>query len=72
MVELSFTDKAPNKICDYIYDLASTFNRFYHDNKIISEENNDKKASWVNLISLTMKVLETGLELLGIETPERM
>ncbi|MDF2548549.1 MAG: arginyl-tRNA synthetase [Anaerosolibacter sp.] len=72
VVELSFTDKAPNKICDYVYDLASTFNRFYHDNKIIAEENINKKASWINLISLTMKVLETSLDLLGIETPERM
>ncbi|MBB6217991.1 arginyl-tRNA synthetase [Anaerosolibacter carboniphilus] len=72
VVELSFKDKAPNKICDYVYDLASTFNRFYHDNKIIAEENIDKKASWINLISLTMRVLETGLDLLGIETPERM
>jgi arginyl-tRNA synthetase len=72
VLELSFTDKAPNKICDYVYDLASTFNRFYHDNKIISEENNDKKTSWINLITLTMNVLETSLGLLGIETPERM
>lgn len=72
VVELGFADRAPNKICDYIYDLSNTFNRFYHDTKIISEENIDKKTSWVNLITLTMKVLETGLDLLGIETPERM
>ncbi|MGF7056442.1 arginine--tRNA ligase [Brassicibacter mesophilus] len=72
IVELSFTDKAPNKICDYIYDLSNIFNKFYHDNKIISEENIDKKSSWINLITLTMNVLETGLDLLGIETPEKM
>lgn len=71
-VELSFTDKAPNKICEYIYDLSNMFNKFYHDNKILSEESLEKKQSWLNLISLTKKVLETGLDLLGIETPEKM
>jgi len=72
IIEQSFENKAPNKICDYIYDLSNIFNRFYHDNKIISEENIHKKSSWINLITLTMNVLETGLDLLGIETPERM
>ena len=71
-IEQSFDNKAPNKICDYIYDLANTFNRFYHDTRIISEEDKNKKSSWINLITLTMNVLETGLDLLGIETPERM
>lgn len=71
-VELSFTDKSPNKICEYIYDLSNLFNKFYHDNKILSEENIEKKQSWINLISLTKYVLETGLYLLGIEAPEKM
>lgn len=72
VVELCFENKAPNKLCDYIYDLSNIFNRFYHDNRIISEENIAKKSSWINLITLTKNVLETGLDLLGIENTERM
>lgn len=72
VVELSFKDRAPNKICDYIYDLSNLFNKFYHDNRIIAEENLEKKMSWLNLITLTKNVLEAGLDLLGIEAPEKM
>jgi arginyl-tRNA synthetase len=72
VVELSFNDRSPNKICEYVYDVSNLFNKFYHENKIISEENADKKASWLNLITLTMNVLETCLDLLGIEAPEKM
>jgi arginyl-tRNA synthetase len=72
IVELSFNNNAPNKICDYAYDLSNVFNRFYHNNKIIVEENISKKSSWINIITLTMNILETCLDLLGIETTERM
>lgn len=71
-VEFSFVNHSPNRICDYIYDLANTFNKFYHDTKIISETEFEKKSSWINLITLTMNVLETCLDLLGIEAPEKM
>lgn len=72
MVDLSFNEKAPNKICDYVYELSNMFNRFYHENKILAEDNKEKKVSWLNLITLTLKVLETALELLGMECPDRM
>lgn len=71
-VETALTDMAPNKICEYIYDLSNLFNKFYHENRIISEENLDRKKSWLNLITLTKNVLETALDLLGIEAPEKM
>lgn len=71
-VEQSFAYKAPNRICEYIYDTANLFNKFYNDNKIISEENIDKKMSWIKLLLLTKDVLETGLDLLGMEAPEKM
>ena len=72
VVEWSFIDKAPNKICEYIYDVSNLFNKFYHDNKIISEKDIEKKMAWIKLIILTERVLETGLELLGIEAPDKM
>jgi arginyl-tRNA synthetase len=71
-VEKAFGDKAPNRICEYIYDLANLFNKFYQEQRIISEENLERKLSWIKLIILTKSVLETGLELLGLEAPDRM
>lgn len=72
IIEVSYEEKAPYKICEYIYELSNLFNRFYNNNKIISEENLEKKASWINLITLTKKVLEVGLDLIGVETVDRM
>ena len=39
VIETSFMELAPHKICQYVYELANAFNRFYHDTKIIAEEN---------------------------------
>lgn len=72
VLESSFSETAPHKICQYIYDLSNAFNRFYHDTKIISEENKERQASWILLITLTRDVLCACTDLLGIETPERM
>ena len=71
-VEAALVERAPNKICEYIYDLSNLFNKFYHENRIISEENAERKMSWLNLITLTKNVLEKALDLLGIEAPEKM
>lgn len=68
----AFEEKAPHRICSYIYDLANAFNSFYHETKILSEEDEDKKASWICLLTLTEKVLETCIDLLGFEAPDRM
>ena len=60
------------KFCSYIYDLANAFNRFYHETKILTEEDEVTKASWIKLLMLTKEVLETCIDLLGFEAPERM
>lgn len=72
VVEQSFAEYAPHKICQYIYDLANAFNSFYHENKIISEEDKEKQKSWISLISLVQNILDTGITLLGFEAPDRM
>lgn len=72
VLEVSFAETAPHKICQYIYDLSNAFNRFYHDNKIIAEEDQARQDSWILLITLTKDVLCTCIDLLGIEAPERM
>lgn len=63
---------APHKICAYIYDLANAFNRFYHETKILTEEDEDKKAGWIALLNLTLKVLEACIDVLGFAAPEKM
>lgn len=72
VVETSFEEIAPHKICSYIYDLANAFNRFYHETKIISEENETTRAGWIKLLTLTRDVLEASIDLLGFKAPERM
>ncbi len=72
VVENAFEEKAPHKICSYIYDLANAFNRFYHETKILSEENEEQRHSWICLLLLVRDVLETCIDLLGFSAPERM
>lgn len=71
-VEAACDEYAPHKICAYIYDLANAFNHFYHETKILAEEDTSKKAGWIALLTLTRDVLETAIDLLGFSAPERM
>ena len=71
-VESAAADLAPNRICAYIYDLSNAFNSFYHGTKILAEENENKKESYIALLNVSLKVLETGIDLLGFDAPERM
>jgi arginyl-tRNA synthetase len=68
----AYEDNAPHRICQYIYELANAFNSFYHENKIIAEENKEKQQSWIGLIILIQEILETCIELLGFEAHDRM
>lgn len=63
---------APSIICSYIYEIANKFNAFYHDKKILAEEDNTILRSLVALITLTYKVLEINISLLGFSAPEKM
>lgn len=72
VIENGFAETAPHKICQYIYELANAFNSFYHDTKILSEEDPAVKDSYIGLITLTRRTLEICIGLLGIEAPERM
>ena len=72
VMENAYEELAPHKICAYIYDLSNAFNRFYHETKILSEENEERKAGYIALLSITKRVLETCIDVLGFEAPERM
>ena len=72
VLEVAFNETAPHKICKYVYDLSNAFNHFYHETKILAEEDAVKKQGYIALINLAKDVLETCIDLLGIESPERM
>ena len=72
MVRNAYEELAPHKICAYIYEMANAFNHFYHETKILTEEDADKKAGYIALLKLTKEILETCIDLLGFDAPERM
>lgn len=72
MVEAAVEETAPHKVCAYIYDLANAFNRFYHETKILMEEDKQKQKGWIALLILTRDILETCIDMLGFSAPERM
>ena len=71
-MESVYSEIAPHRICAYIFDLANVFNRFYHETKILSEEDATRKASYIALLKITQSVLEVCIDLLGFEAPDRM
>lgn len=72
VIENAYEEIAPHKICAYIYDLANAFNRFYHETKILAEADEEVQKSYIELLALTQKVLESCIDILGFEAPERM
>lgn len=65
-------EKAPNYVCENAYQLAVSFSRFYHENNILNEPDEAKKASWLALAKLTRTVIVKHLDILGIDTVENM
>ncbi|SET59152.1 arginine--tRNA ligase [[Clostridium] polysaccharolyticum] len=68
----AYQENAPHKICQYVYEISNAFSKFYHETKIISEENKEQQDSWITLISLTAGILNQCMDLLGLEAPDRM
>ncbi len=71
-VESAARDLMPNRVCAYIYELSNALNSFYHSTKILTEPDEDKKSGYIALLNVTLKVLETGIDLLGFTAPDRM
>ena len=63
---------SPNILCNYLYDLAQKFNTFYNKYRILEADTNGSKEFRLTLTESTATVLQNGLHLLGIETPEKM
>jgi arginyl-tRNA synthetase len=62
----------PSLIANFLYDLAKEFNQFYHDHSILGAENPGQVGLRVLLVKVIGQIIESGMELLGIEVPERM
>ena len=60
------------KFADVIYEVSNSFNGFYHNTKILAEEDKKQQESYIALITLTKEILETCIDLLGIQCPDRM
>ena len=71
-LEAALKTSSPNQICAYIYELAGCVNKFYHETRILGEENEELKAGYIALIGLAKNVLETCISLLGFSAPEKM
>jgi arginyl-tRNA synthetase len=64
--------RAPNMLCEYAFELAQNFSRFYGEHHVLSEADQALRAARLGLCALVLSVLTGVLELLGIEVPERM
>jgi len=71
-VASSLETYSPHKMCGYLFELASTFTGFYENCPVLGAPDPETRASRLALCALTAAVLEKGLDLLGIEAPERM
>ena len=71
-MEAALKSSAPNLICAYIYELAGAVNKFYHETRILTEENEELKAGYIALIGLAKDILEQCIDILGFSAPEKM
>ena len=71
-LESALATSAPNLICAYIYELAGCVNKFYHETRILGEEDALKQAGYIALIGLAKDVLEQCIDILGFSAPEKM
>ncbi len=71
-LEAALNASAPNMICAYIYDLAGAVNKFYHETRILTEEDKGKQSGYIALIALAKRILEQCIAILGFSAPEKM
>ena len=66
------SDLQPHKLCTYLFELAQTFSSFYEACPVLKADDEQTRASRLTLCALTLRTLVQGLDLLGVEAPERM
>ncbi|MBR0446059.1 MAG: arginine--tRNA ligase [Oscillospiraceae bacterium] len=71
-LESALRTLSPNLICAYIYELAGAVNKFYHETRILTEEDKELQKGYISLIALAKNVLEKCIDILGFTAPEKM
>ena len=71
-MESALKASAPNQVCAYIYELARAVNKFYHETRILTEEDKTLQAGYISLMGLAKNLLETCIGILGFSAPEKM
>ena len=71
-LEGAYKEKAPHRLCAYIYELANDVNTFYHEHRILAEEDTARQQSWIALMALVRRVMLDAISVLGFSAPERM
>ena len=72
IIEESIITFSPHKLCNYLHSLASSFASFYENCPVLKNDNKELIKSRLALCDLTGRTLKKGLELLGIDSPEKM
>lgn len=68
----AFADKAPNVICESLFEISTVFNKFYGETRILACTDEQQRASWLGLLELTRRMLMTLLDILGVDVPDKM
>ena len=71
-LENALRTSSPNVLCAYIYELSGCVNKFYHETRILGEEDKNLQAGYISLIGLAKNILEVCIDLLGFSAPEKM
>ena len=71
-IEKSLDTKSLNEIAEYLYKLTSSYNKFYAENKILTEEDEELKGSWLVLTNIVYNINMLLLNVLGINVPDKM
>ncbi len=71
-VDSACEERAPHRLCAYIYRVSNAFNHFYHETKVLTEEDPARKGSYLSMLALTRRILEKSIDLLGFSAPDRM
>ncbi|NNC42269.1 MAG: arginine--tRNA ligase, partial [Acidimicrobiia bacterium] len=68
----AISQRAPNHLAEYAFELVATYSRFYEKHHILSEADEQLRQSWLRLVAMSLALITLLLDLLGIQIPERM
>ena len=72
VLKKAYLDKSLNEICDYLFRLTSSYNKFYSENRILSEEDTSVRDTWLSLTEVVRNINLMLLDVLAIKVPEKM